>query len=197
MALFTNAWVDRGFVQAGELFAIKGADHLFAGEPVRCFERPLAMNVRYDIARNQTAMIRRDVLLRIGGYTEDFPMFQDTELMNRVALEGPWMVTSEVLAREIRRKEATVAIGDWARRAGALRFEMLVRHFSALAADPRPDGAERAEIRARLAGAARAAASAHRKAGDRRAARRAAALAFRTQPSAGAFAALARSLLGV
>jgi GT2 family glycosyltransferase len=47
---------------------------------------------------NQAAAIRRDVLMRIGGFDESFRLMEDVELALRLSLEGPWAFIREPLA---------------------------------------------------------------------------------------------------
>ena len=47
---------------------------------------------------NQAAAIRRDVLIRIGGFDESFRLMEDVELALRLSLEGPWAFIREPLA---------------------------------------------------------------------------------------------------
>jgi glycosyltransferase involved in cell wall biosynthesis len=47
---------------------------------------------------NQAAAIRRDVLLRIGGFDESLRLLEDMDLGLRLSLEGPWTFIREPLA---------------------------------------------------------------------------------------------------
>lgn len=47
---------------------------------------------------NQAAAVRRDVLIRVGGFDESFRLMEDGELALRLSLEGPWAFIREPLA---------------------------------------------------------------------------------------------------
>jgi len=47
---------------------------------------------------NQAAAVRREVLVRIGGFDESFRLMEDGELGLRLSLEGPWAFIREPLA---------------------------------------------------------------------------------------------------
>ncbi|MEQ9124780.1 MAG: glycosyltransferase family A protein [Alphaproteobacteria bacterium] len=195
IAHFTNALIDRDFVAKDELFTLRGAAGIFRDAQSVMLERPLLVNLRYNIARNQTALIRRDKLLHAGSYDESYPVFEDTALMHLVALEGPWVLCNEPLADEIRRQETVVALGEQGRRSSHVSFELLMRCLNRLLDDPRLQPDERALARRKLAQYALIAASFRRVRGDRREARAAVATAWRSRPSAQAVVSYLRSFL--
>jgi glycosyltransferase involved in cell wall biosynthesis len=47
---------------------------------------------------NQAAVVRRNVLKKIGGFDESFRLMEDGEMEMRLSLEGPWAIISEPLA---------------------------------------------------------------------------------------------------
>ena len=58
---------------------------------------PEILTTRF-ILFNQAAAVRRDVLLRIGGFDESFRLMEDGDLGLRLALEGPWAFIRDTLA---------------------------------------------------------------------------------------------------
>jgi len=178
VAHFTNALIDRPFVRSGDLVTLLGIADCFPPEGPALFERPLVFNLKHNLARNQSALIRREVLLACGLFNERYPFFQDTDIMNRVALEGPWVASPEVFVHELRRKETTVGIGEQRSREPYRGYEVLVDQMKGLLDDRRLTRAERRVARDRLARYAFLAAAEWIRAGSNRSARKALAVGF-------------------
>jgi glycosyltransferase involved in cell wall biosynthesis len=76
----------------------------FANAPVNPpLEEGVWLNVTEVLASrailfNQAAAVRREVLIRIGGFDESFRLMEDVELALRLSLEGPWAFIREPLA---------------------------------------------------------------------------------------------------
>ena len=119
---------------------------LFGDDDVLYLPRPLALNAQHNFARLQGSLIRRDSVFSCGLSNPEYSSFNDTELLNRVALEGPWVVTSRVFAREIRRSEETVGIGEARIKRPFTGFINLHRQTDTLLGDPRITPEERSQL---------------------------------------------------
>jgi len=60
-------------------------------------ERPLAYQVKYSLARIQCVLANRKALFDAGLFDTRLTIFEDQDLMCRLALEGRWAVTTRVL----------------------------------------------------------------------------------------------------
>ncbi|MEM9342558.1 MAG: glycosyltransferase family A protein [Pseudomonadota bacterium] len=100
-----NVSVSRPGVEETDLVSLRGIGEMFSGDSAVFIKKPLTFNVRHNFGRLQTLVARRDVLNRIGGFDEEMRFFQDSDLMNRLTLEGPWLVSPRLMANEIRREE--------------------------------------------------------------------------------------------
>jgi glycosyltransferase involved in cell wall biosynthesis len=182
VAHFTDVCIERSFARGRSLFEFRNMKWMFQGDEALRLERPLEQNIRYNFARNQSAMIRRDALFAAGLYNEAFSRFQDTDLMNRVALEGPWIVSPTVAVREIRRVEDILAIGDETRSRPQIGYEALLTHFTTLSRDPRLSKSERAASLSALSVNGFRAASSYIRSSDHSSARRVLVASLREHP---------------
>ncbi|HME34280.1 MAG TPA: glycosyltransferase family A protein [Candidatus Sulfotelmatobacter sp.] len=57
---------------------------------------------------NQAVAVRREVLVRIGGFDESFRLMEDLQLALRLSLEGPWAFIREPLATRQEKGERTL-----------------------------------------------------------------------------------------
>ena len=111
IAHMTNVDINRPGMPKTDLVRHRRIEALFPAGKTRRFDAPLIFNVRHNFMRLQSLLVRTDVLHKIGGFDQTTTYFEDTELANRIALEGPWLVSPEVTVREIRRDEAGIGIG--------------------------------------------------------------------------------------
>lgn len=137
IAHFTNVQIERPIVAKTDLVSLRGMQKLFLEYEAKFLERPLAFNLTYNFGRNQSILVRRDKFLTCGLYNEDIRFFEDTDLMNRLALEGPWVISNRVYVREIRREENLNGLGDQHRSNPYLGFEALVGSLTSLLIDDR------------------------------------------------------------
>lgn len=68
-------------------------------------ERPLKYQLKYGLARAQCMIVRKKVLLDVGLFDKKITMFEDQDMMCRLALKGPWSVNTTELVHIIRREE--------------------------------------------------------------------------------------------
>lgn len=147
VAHLTNVMIERPFAQNVSLMALRGMLPQFDGEEGCLLERPLAKNVRYNFARTQSILVRRENLLKAGLYDTAYTFFEDTDLMNRLALQGAWYVSPVVYVREIRREEAIEGLGEENRRQPQIGQQALVRQMRSLLRDGRVTDEETAVLR--------------------------------------------------
>jgi glycosyltransferase involved in cell wall biosynthesis len=74
---------------------------------------------------NQAAAVRRDVLLRVGGFDESFRLMEDGDLALRLSLEGPWAFIRDPLAT--RQDKIARTLGHEATRRKVLDYEIRMR----------------------------------------------------------------------
>ncbi|MFZ2446294.1 MAG: glycosyltransferase family 2 protein [Syntrophobacteraceae bacterium] len=68
-------------------------------------ERPFPPMIRTGFARPPCVMVRRDALIAAGLFDEQLTIYEDLDLMLRVALLGPWGVSLVPLVKIIRRDD--------------------------------------------------------------------------------------------
>ena len=132
------------------LLAVRGLD--FPAETGIVVTRPLS-RVISGLSLNSIAC-RRDWMLGTGGFDPGLRMFEDLDVLMRLALAGPWLFTSAVVCRARRLVEdpalaltATAARDEIRTKAG------LVRIFSKLQSQPGLGPGEQRLARAALSGA--------------------------------------------
>ncbi len=102
----------------------------------------------------QTLMVRRAVLGRTGLFDPTMRVFEDGDLMRRLALEGPWGVSVRCLATVFRRAEpADLNLSRQYRDDAIHRLTYLIRMHDRLLTDDRLWPEERAAVRQSLSGA--------------------------------------------
>ncbi len=110
---------------------------------------------------------RRDWMLAAGGFDTTLRMFEDLDVLTRLALQGPWLFTSEVVCRARRIVEPPgLALTAEAARNEVRTKTGLARVFGGLAAEDGLAPTERRLVRGALSGALLGLAEAHRKAGE-------------------------------
>jgi glycosyltransferase involved in cell wall biosynthesis len=165
---------------AESVLALRGLS--FPSDTAARVERPLRQ-IMSGLSLNSIAC-RRDWLLRVGGFDTSLRMFEDLDLLVRLALEGPWLFTSAVVCRARRIvEEPGLALTAAACRNEILTREGLVRIFDRLALEERLDPDERGRVSRASSGALLALALSHRNAGSLANALPAVAKSVRAHPS--------------
>jgi len=128
-------------------------------------ERPLPL-VLSGLSLDSIAC-RRDWMLAAGGFDTSLRMFEDLDVLTRLALRGPWCFTSEVVCRARRLAEPQgLALTTEAARNEVRTKTGLARLFAALAAAPELTPTERRIVRSALSGTLLGLAHAHRLSGE-------------------------------
>jgi hypothetical protein len=137
----------------------------FPPDRAQRIERPLPL-VLSGLSLDSIAC-RRDWMLAAGGFDTSLRMFEDLDVLTRLALRGPWYFTSEVVCRARRLAEPHgLALTAEAARNEVRTKTGLVRLFTSLAATPDLTPPEHRLVRSALSGALLGLAHAHRQAGD-------------------------------
>lgn len=166
VAHLTDVTIERPFADGVSLMELRGMTHLFDADKPLVLPRPLATNVQYNFARTQSILVRRDALDAAGHYDTRYRFFEDTDLMNRIALQGTWAISRKSFVREIRRDEAIEGLGEESRRKPHIGQTALVEQMQTLLTDPRLTEEERAVTRRYLGRYAYAAGKSLLRAGD-------------------------------
>jgi hypothetical protein len=74
---------------------------------------------------NQAVAIRKDVLVRTGGFNESFRILEDVEMQLRLSLEGPWAVIHDPLAT--RQEKFAVSLSNEQTREATREYEIRAR----------------------------------------------------------------------
>lgn len=146
-AHLTDVLIERPLAQNTSLLHVRGLTRQFKPGQSRILKRPLAFNVQYNFARNQSLLVKRAPLEACGLYNPGYRFFNDTDLMNRLALEGNWCVSPQIYVREIRQDETIEALGDENRRTPYIGQQMLMEQMRELLQDPRTTYKEKAVLR--------------------------------------------------
>ncbi|MBW1739125.1 MAG: glycosyltransferase [Deltaproteobacteria bacterium] len=86
-----------GIQDERELFGLRGIK--LKGPAI--LERPLLTALKW--FSPQAFAVRRNTLLRCGLFDTRLNLYEDSDLMCRVALQGPWMMTPDLVAKAIRK----------------------------------------------------------------------------------------------
>jgi glycosyltransferase involved in cell wall biosynthesis len=84
-----------------ELFEVRGFPELGCGSST-VLERPLLM-VMSNLFCTPTLLAKKSVLLDVGLFDPDITIFEDFDLLARIALKGPWGVCGQALVKVYRR----------------------------------------------------------------------------------------------
>jgi glycosyltransferase involved in cell wall biosynthesis len=84
-------------------FRVTGCEHLIGDKLV--LERPLEYQIRYGLARVPCMMVRQKALLNTSLFDTRLTIYEDQDLMCRLALQGAWCVSKRELVYVYRRDE--------------------------------------------------------------------------------------------
>lgn len=120
------------------LFELRGLREEFQNRPLR--PRPLCDVLRTQFF-TQCWLVRKDVLEKFGGFDVDLSIYEDLNLMARVAMEGPFYVTT-FMGVKVRRKTAE-ALSNLHQTQRLYSLSSLVKTYRVLKQDRRLTQAER------------------------------------------------------
>ncbi len=131
------------------LFELRKCKNVFSHRPFR--DRPLC-----DVLRTQfftpTWLIRKKVLDAEGGFSERVPIYEDLELLSRVALQGPFYVSTFVGVEVRRIPNAAVALSGLQQTHTVRAYQGLASMYRMLLKRPELNAYEYGEVRRRLSG---------------------------------------------
>ena len=81
-----------------------------ATEIVNIVERPLKYQIKYGLARTPCAVIKHEALFDAGLFDPELSLYEDQDLMCRLALQGAWGVSKLELVRVYRREEDILSL---------------------------------------------------------------------------------------
>lgn len=146
VAHLTNCYSER--VRETTLFEERKMLSEFGDQEQAYFDRPLRMNLKYNFGRVQSLLAKRQAVLDAGLFDLEMNLFEDTAFLNRLALEGPWVVSRKPCLAEIRRVEADIGLGLQKVSRPYVGYENLAQSLEALRGCPGLTAAEIEEISA-------------------------------------------------
>lgn len=131
----TNATIMLPDDKSTDLFTVRGCPDYGTDEGI--LERPFidVMKIQFF---TPTLLARREAVVKTGGFDESMSIHEDTDLMLRLALEGPWGVSNKCLVKVMRRDEPPqLNLSLQRRQNSAYSYECLVRCWNKMRADSR------------------------------------------------------------
>ncbi len=141
VAHLTNVKLQRSFANDEDIFSLRNMLSQFKGEESLYLERPLALNAVYNFSRVQSALVKRSAITATSLFSTAYPYFEE-EIMHRISLEGPWLVSPIPYAIEIRHEEAFEAMGDASRRKPYIAHRSYMDSLLSLLSDQRVNDTE-------------------------------------------------------
>lgn len=129
VAHVTNAKILLPDNESVDLFTLRGCPRYGVDNPL--IEKPLIDVVRYQFF-TPSLLARRQILSNMGGFDVSMSIYEDGDMMRRLALEGPWGVSNRCLALAIRRDEPRVSLSYQHRDRPIYSRECMVRICSKL-----------------------------------------------------------------
>ena len=179
-----------------------GSKSLFQNENVH-FPKGKAMRIETPFDAHipgpllQASALRASLVKKLGGFSEDLPIHEDTLLFRRLALKGDWLVTGDAVAQYRRIVGDDVALMDWETTRPIPFYQSRVQANTLLLRDEDLNGRRRDMVVRDQSGAYFQLAAAHSKRGERSLARKALMKSVRTLPRAKVIVrALASALFG-
>ncbi len=113
-------------------------------------ERPLTYQVEYGVACSQCALIRRKTLFDVDLFDTQLTIYEDQDLMCRLALEGIWAVSRRELARVKRHDESCDSLSKQRVRNPIGSYESLVYLYHKLSHNSKLQNGEKHVVARRL-----------------------------------------------
>ena len=127
-------------------FAETGLSEQFKSSPRLFLRRPLRFILKYSPWFIQTAMLRRDVLIKIGPFEEGLSIAEDIDIITRTALEGPFTIDHREMVQVYRRKESIMNLSAQSRQNGISMYEAFQKVYWKLIHAPDISTRERIEV---------------------------------------------------
>ena len=137
-------------------FAEAGLIEQFKSSSCLRLERPLCFILKYSPWFIQTAMLRRDVLTKIGPFELDLAIAEDIDIITRAALEGPFTIDNREMVQVHRRKESIENLSTQARQKGIYMYTAFQKVYFNLISNPALTAEERVEVAKNLSKTKRA-----------------------------------------
>lgn len=145
----TNAIISDEHTDAINLFCLTGALDKFSNE-FTIIERPLKYQIEYGFARTQCTLAKREALINVGLFDTSLTIYEDQDLMCRLALEGNWAVSNRELVLIHRRDELITNLSDQRASKPIRSFGNLVYIYDKLSKEGRLSADERCLVKKEL-----------------------------------------------
>jgi glycosyltransferase involved in cell wall biosynthesis len=146
VAHFTNAVTILPNGVRSSHFIETGLLDRFNSEPCLVFERPLSVIVKHVPWFLQSAIIRRDVLVKAGLFEEGLSIAEDLDVITRVALVGPATFCRKELVEVYRREELIENLGAQSLKRGIYRYTSFGKVYANLLSSPERTWMEKVTI---------------------------------------------------
>jgi glycosyltransferase involved in cell wall biosynthesis len=153
-------------------FAETGLSEQFRSSQCLFLRRPLRFILKYSPWFIQTAMLRRDVLIKIGPFEEGLSIAEDIDIIARAALEGPFTIDRRELVQVYRRKETIMNLSAQSRQNGVSMYQAFQKVYLKLIHAPDITMRERVALARSISSTKRALGNLHVTANRKRDARR-------------------------
>lgn len=130
VAHFTNFALDMPNGEVISLFELKG--NLRKNETSWVIEKPLTEGLKYGFCACSNCLGKRRALFDAGLFDERLALYEDLDLLFRLALVGPWGVTGKVLVRVFRRDEPEINLSRQHRNRPIYSYECMVYIYNKL-----------------------------------------------------------------
>ena len=132
-----------------ELFELRDLD--YPNGTATLVTHPL--NIALSYPQVDGIAIRRDWAIASDGFDPTMRIHEDTHLFCRLALHGPWLVTSEIVAEARRIDGDAIALSDQSHKKQFYSASMKAKVFEDLCEMPNLTVAQRTAVKRRLSGA--------------------------------------------
>jgi glycosyltransferase involved in cell wall biosynthesis len=149
VAHMVDVTFSRGSVRCPSLFELRGLRPEFTRQPFR--DRPL-LDVLLAQFFTSSWLVQRRVIEAVGYFDPSVRIFEDIDLLTRVALEGPFILNCHLGANIRRRPGGGSALSELYEYARLESLQNLVHTYSQLKRDSRLTSEERSYVRRVLSG---------------------------------------------
>ncbi len=100
-----NALLKNEYAEDADFFRFANFSNHMKSDSCR-IERPLVYQIKYGFAKIQCVMIRQASLMNVGLFDTRLTLYEDQDLICRLATQGAWGLCNKILVHVIRRDEA-------------------------------------------------------------------------------------------
>ena len=148
VALVANAIIELSAQTEIDLFKIRGFQ--VDADISLIVSRPLSLIIELQPFTTPSLIVRRDTLFSVGLFDSSMTLYEDHDLMCRLAMKGPWAITGETLVRVYRRGDVGIALSMQHARDPLLSARNIMKTCVKLLTNPGLSRNERRLVRKRL-----------------------------------------------